>query len=96
MNCTIQDIFELRKAGKFEEAFTNCLPMYREHHGHYTTLCMFWTSIDMIRVYEERGDRYKAENLLKGCYRLYSYLQDKEGEAAKALFEVSRLVLGSL
>lgn len=96
MKTTIQDIFEMRKAGQIEDAFKACLPMYREHHGHYTTLCMFWTSIDMVRVYEERGAYYKAENLLKGCYRLYSYLQDADGAAQKALFEVSRLVLGSL
>ena len=47
---TVKDIFALRKQGKIEEAYEAIRPIYREHKGKYTTLCMFWTASDMLKT----------------------------------------------
>jgi hypothetical protein len=44
---TVKEIFALRKQGKIEEAYEAIRPIYREHKGKYTTLCMFWVAADV-------------------------------------------------
>ena len=44
---TVKDIFELRRQGKTEEAYQLILEQYKNYHGHYTTICMFWCATDM-------------------------------------------------
>lgn len=75
----------MRKNGQFEEAYNAVLPMYREHHGHYTTLCMFWTATDVLRLRVEAGLFTEAEQILASLRRLYGNLQDKDWSAARAL-----------
>ena len=38
---TVKDIFELRREGRVEEAYNAILPMYRVHHGKYTSSLFF-------------------------------------------------------
>ena len=47
---TVKEIFELRKEGRVEEAYNAILPMYRVHHGKYTSLAMFWCAVDMMNL----------------------------------------------
>lgn len=47
---TVKEIFELRREGKVEEAYNAILPMYRVHHGKYTSLAMFWCAVDMMNL----------------------------------------------
>ena len=55
---TVQDIFALRKQGKIEEAYEAIRPIYREHKGRFTTLCMFWTASDALKLrLEHRGSK---------------------------------------
>ena len=51
MSLSVRDIFALRSEGRVEEAYRAVLPLYREHHGKYTTLCMFWCAVDMAKHY---------------------------------------------
>lgn len=85
MTTTIQDIFEMRKNGQFEQAYAAVLPMYREHHGHYTTLCMFWTATDVLRLRLEAGRFAESEQILASLRNLYPNLQDKDWSAARTL-----------
>lgn len=82
---TIQDIFEMRKNGQFEQAYENILPLYREHHGHYTTLCMFWTATDVMRIRMDNGKCAEAEQLFAAIRQLYPNLQDRNLIAARTL-----------
>ena len=47
---TVKEVFELRRAGRVEEAYEAILPMYRVHHGKYTSLAMFWCAVDMMNL----------------------------------------------
>lgn len=85
MTTTIQDIFELRKNGQFEQAYAAVLPMYRVHHGHYTTLCMFWTATDVMRLRIDAGRCREAEQIMASLRHLYPNLQDKDLSAARTL-----------
>lgn len=92
MTTTIQDIFEMRKNGQFEQAYQAVLPMYREHHGHYTTLCMFWTATDVMRLRIEAGKCEEAEQIFSSLRNLYPSLQDKDMSAARTLNRLALLL----
>ena len=47
---TVKEVFELRRQGRYEEAYDIIRPMYAVHKGKYTTLCMFWTANDMLKL----------------------------------------------
>ncbi len=89
---TIQEIFEMRKNGQFEQAYAAVLPMYREHHGHYTTLCMFWTATDVMRLRIEAGKCTEAEQMFASLRNLYPNLQDKDRSAARTLNRLALLL----
>mgnify|MGYP006923254546 CR=1 FL=1 len=52
---TVKEVFELRREGRVEEAYRAILPMYRVHHGKYTTLAMFWCAADMMNLLLSRA-----------------------------------------
>ena len=74
---TVKEVFELRKEGKIEEAYHAILPMYRVHHGKYTTLAMFWCAVDMMKLLLSRatGDDSESIEALHEAGRIYSSLQ---------------------
>lgn len=82
---TIQEIFEMRKNGNFEQAYNAVLPLYKEHHGHYTTLCMFWTATDVMRLRVDAGNCDEAERIFASLLHIYPNLQDKDYTAARML-----------
>ncbi len=82
----------MRKNGQFEQAYAAVLPMYREHHGHYTTLCMFWTATDVMRLRIEAGKCHEAEQILASLRHLYPNLQDKDMSAARTLNRLALLL----
>lgn len=59
----VKDIFALRKQGKIEEAYEAIRPIYREHKGRFTTLCMFWVASDVFKL---RLEQKRIEEALKG------------------------------
>lgn len=78
---TIQEIFELRKSGEIEQAYEAARVAYKTHHGHYTTLCMFWTAVDMAELELERRNRQSARLIILALWRLYPSLQDTDRTA---------------
>lgn len=92
MTTTIQDIFEMRKNGQFEQAYAAVLPMYREHHGHYTTLCMFWTATDVMRLRIDSDRCVEAEQILASLRNLYPNLQDHDRLAARTLTRLALML----
>lgn len=90
---TIQDVFEMRKNGHFEQAYSAALKLYENHHGHYTTLCMFWTATDVCRLRINAGKIVEAENILQNLISLYPCLQDKDNSAARTLIRLAAMLV---
>ena len=92
---TVKDVFELRKLGRIEEAYQAIVPMYKVHHGHYTTICMFWCGADMAKLHIERKETKKAERILASLRRLYPSLDDKDNSARQTLLNIAMQVAGT-
>ena len=60
---TVKEVFELRRAGRVEEAYEAILPMYKVHHGKYTSLAMFWCAVDMMNLLLGKAVDQSAESL---------------------------------
>lgn len=86
---TVQEIFELRKSGRIEEAYTSILPLYKFHHGHYTTLCMFWTAADIAIVRIESGNLSEAIKIMKSLRNIYPQIDDKDKSAKRKLLNIA-------
>jgi hypothetical protein len=80
---TVREIFALRKQGKIEEAYEAIRPIYREHKGKYTTLCMFWTASDVFKLRLEQGRVEEAEKIYKALQRLIPSIEDDPEHKAK-------------
>ena len=74
---TVKEIFDLRRAGKIEEAYNAILPMYRVHHGKYTSLAMFWCAVDMMNLLLGRAVDQSEHSLssLAEAEKIYMSLQ---------------------
>ena len=78
----VKDIFSLRKQGKIEEAYEAIRPIYREHKGRFTTLCMFWTASDVFKLRLEQGRVEEAEKIYKAMLRILPSVEDDEKHSA--------------
>ena len=79
---TVKDIFALRKQGKIEEAYEAIRPIYREHKGKFTTLCMFWVASDVFKLRLEQKRVEEAEKIYKALQRLIPLIEDDEKHSA--------------
>ena len=91
---TVKEIFELRKEGRVEEAYDAILPMYRVHHGKYTSLAMFWCAVDMMNLLlgkavdqseESLSALAEAEKIYMSQQRQAPKIYDESGACAKAV-----------
>ena len=74
---TVKEIFELRREGRVEDAYNAILPMYRVHHGKYTSLAMFWCAVDMMNLLLGKAVNQNEESLaaLAEAGKIYLSLQ---------------------
>ena len=85
----VRDIFALRKQGKVEEAYEAIRPIYKEHKGRFTTLCMFWTAADVFKLRLEQKRIEEAEKIYEALRRMLPHVQKIEEEDSKAEPEVA-------
>ena len=94
---TVKEIFELRKEGKVEEAYHAILPMYRVHHGKYTSLAMFWCAVDMMNLLlgkavdqseESLSALAEAEKIYMSLQRLLPKIYDESGTCQQAVLNL--------
>lgn len=94
---TVREIFELRRKGKIEEAFNAILPMYRVHHGKYTSLAMFWCAVDMMNLLLGKAiDQseasfaaiQEAEKIYRSLQRLAPKIYDESGACQQAVMNL--------
>ncbi len=78
----VREIFDLRKQGRIEEAYEAIRPLYREHKGKFTTLCMFWTASDVFKLRLEQGRVEEAEKIYYAMLRMQPSVEDDEKHSA--------------
>ena len=76
MNMSVKEVFDLRKQGRIEEAYEAIRPMYAQHKGRYTTLCMFWTAADVFKLRLEQGRTDEAETIYRALLRLLPHVEE--------------------
>lgn len=81
----VRDVFELRKQGRIEEAYEAIRPMYAAHQGHYTTIAMFWTASDMLKLRVSQNRVDEAVKIFQALCRLYPNLDDKDRRGNTAM-----------
>lgn len=81
----VKDIFELRKQGRIEEAYEAIRPMYAAHQGHYTTIAMFWTASDVLKLRVSQNRVDEAAKIFQALCRLYPNLDDKDRRGNSAM-----------
>lgn len=94
---TVKEIFELRREGRVEEAYNAILPMYRVHHGKYTSLAMFWCAVDMMNLLLSRAvDQSEAslialtqaEKIYLSLQRLAPKIYDESGSCQQTVINL--------
>jgi hypothetical protein len=94
---TVKEIFELRKEGRVEEAYNAILPMYRVHHGKYTSLAMFWCAVDMMNLLlgkaVDKGEKSlsalaEAEKIYMSLQRLAPKIYDDSGACQQMILNL--------
>ncbi len=94
---TVKDIFELRREGRVEEAYNAILPMYRVHHGKYTSLAMFWCGVDMMNLLlgkavdgseESLNALQEAEKIYLSLQRLAPKIYDESGACQQTILNL--------
>ena len=94
---TVKEVFDLRREGRVEEAYQAILPMYKVHHGKYTSLAMFWCAVDMMNLLLSRAvdgsetslaSLHEAEKIYMSLQRLCPKIYDESGACKQALLNL--------
>lgn len=89
---TAKEVFELRKQGHLEEAYEAARSLYATDKSPYTSLAMFWTAVDILRLRVSEGHLDEAERLFAALNRLVSTVPDKDGWVKDAFEKCSNLM----
>ena len=76
---TAKEVFELRKQGHQEEAYEAARCLYATDKSPYTSLAMFWTAVDMLRLCVGEGRFDEAEKIFHALERMLPTVPDKDG-----------------
>ena len=77
---TVKEIFDLRRQGRVEEAYDAIRPLYAVHKGRYTTLCMFWTAMDILKKRIDEGRIDDADKIYMALERMLPRVEALEQE----------------
>lgn len=98
---TVKEVFELRREGRVEDAYNAILPMYKEHHGKYTSLAMFWCAVDMMNLLlgkaVDRSDESlaalaEAEKIYMSLQRLAPKIYDESGACQQTVLNLGEAI----
>ena len=89
---TAKEVFDLRKQGHLEEAYEAARSLYATDKSPYTSLAMFWTAVDILRLRVSEGHLDEAERLFAALNRLVSTVPDKDGWVKDAFEKCSNLM----
>ena len=89
---TVNDVFELRKQGRIEEAYDAIRPLYAKDKGARTSLAMFWTAVDILRARTGEGRIDEAHKIMLALERMLPNVQDKTGWVQDAFNNCQQLL----
>lgn len=89
---TTRDVFELRKQGRIEEAYAAARELYSTDKNPCTSLAMFWTAIDILRIRFNEGKPNEARKILAALEQMLAHVPDKEGNVKDAYENCQRLL----
>ena len=87
----VRDVFEMRKEGRLEEAYSAILKLYALHQGPHTNLCMFWCTNDMFKLRARQKRVEEARRLLFQLVKLYPQTKDRMGQGNRAIINAAFL-----
>lgn len=76
---TLDEIFELRRQGRIEEAYEEARAVYATDKSHEASMAMFWSAVDMLRKQGSEGSSEEAEKIFKALKRLVETVEDESG-----------------
>ncbi len=85
----VRDVFEMRKEGRLEEAYSAILKLYAMHQGPHTNLCMFWCTNDMFKLRARQKRVEEARRLLFQLVKLYPQTKDRMGQGNRAIINAA-------
>lgn len=85
----VRDVFEMRKEGRLEEAYSAILKLYALHQGPHTNLCMFWCTNDMFKLRARQKRVEEARRLLFQLVKLYPQTKDRIGQGNRAIINAA-------
>ena len=76
---TVQDVFDLRKQGRVEEAYEAARSVYAVDKGPHASSAMFWTAVDMLKKRASESCMEEARKIYMALERLLPHIKDEKG-----------------
>ena len=89
---TVDDVFELRKQQRTEDAYEAARRIYAVDKSTSATTAMFWTAIDMLRKLSKENHLEDARKIYKALERLMKGMDDKKGWMHNAMSNAQKLI----
>lgn len=89
---TAKEVFELRKQGHREEAYEAARSLYATDKSPYTSLAMFWTAVDILRLRVRESRLEEAHKIFLALERLLTTVPDKDGWVKDAFEKCKELL----
>ena len=89
---TVEQVFELRRQGRVEEAYDAIRSIYAADKGPQASKAMFWTATDILRkrLTENRED--EARKIFLALKRMLPQVPDENGWADEALRKCEKIL----
>ena len=89
---TVEDVLQLRRQGRIEEAYDAIRPLYAHDKGPRTSLAMFTTATEILKKRVSEGRTEEAGKILLALERMLPQVPDEEGWVRNS-FEKCRALL---
>ena len=76
---TVQEVFDLRKQGKVEEAYEAARAVYVVDRGPHASSAMFWTAVDVLKMRVKEDRMEEAKKIYMALERLLPNVKDEKG-----------------
>jgi uncharacterized protein (TIGR00252 family) len=89
---TAKEVFELRKQGRTEAAYTAARQLYAADKSPYASSAMFWTAFDMFKFCIDEGRIEEANKIFMALERLLPNVPDHDDWVKKAFERCGQLL----
>lgn len=79
---TVQDVIRLQNNGQIEEAYDAIRTLYSACKDRYTSLCMFWTALEMLKKHIKEGRSEEARKIFLALACLLERTPDDKAQKA--------------